>query len=424
MRLRRFCISISLIFSVLAVCSQESRREFKVNFRAGSADVETSYANNARHIYDIISYINDINADSSTEIVGVDFYGSASPEGSYQLNRDLARRRLSAVEDIVKRHVTLPEGVIHRDDSYIPWNELHDIVVASDFKDAGEVLKIINRKPALVPYVNGTTIDERVVMLRKLNNGDTWKQIKPFFDNLRSAGLVIVTAQKPVTDNRPVKQVSVNEAAVTENVRVVEHRVDTVYVIQQYQGAPVVQNNNDDNPKEIIPQGHIKTNALAWGFLVANLGIEFDVARHFSVSIPVYYSGQNFFKYQIKFRILQILPEVRYWFTPDNNGFFIGAHVGGASYNFAFDGPYRYQDHDRRTPAWGGGGTVGYRFNISHNWRLEFAVGAGAYRTHYDIIENVPDGLRVGQVKKTYLGFDKLAISFCYRFNLRKGGTR
>lgn len=80
-------------------------------------------------------------------------------------------------------------------------------------------------------------------------------------------------------------------------------------------------------------------------------------------------------------------------------------------YNFAINGDYRYQDHNRRSPAIGGGVSVGYRLPISRNnrWRMEFSLGAGVYSLHYDKFHNTPrtkDGLLVESVKKTYWGID------------------
>lgn len=444
MRLRRFGITISLILSIFAVYSQELRKEFKLNFRAGISDVDFNYADNARQISDLIAFINNVNADSSLEIVGVDFCGAVSPEGSYAYNRKLANDRLNTLEKMVCNATDISADIISRDDNYIPWDELRALVLRSGLRNKQEVLDIISLPPHIVPYGNGGNIDERVLMLRRLNNGAVWSEISGFFDNLRSASAIFTTVRQttPAEGMLPAPVIpEIVDRATTPKEPTVSHRVDTIYVIQQIQSVqpePAAQPHavgivpdHDANLSanalpdcEITPKGHVKTNVLGWAVLVANAAIEFDVARHFSVEIPIYYSAQNLFRYQLKFRILQVMPELRYWFTPDNDGFFLGAHVGASSYNFAFNGEFRYQDHNRRTPAWGGGGTVGYRFGIGRGWKLEFAVGVGAYRTHYDIIENIPDGLRVGEVKKTYLGFDKLAISFCYTFNLRKGGRK
>lgn len=174
----------------------------------------------------------------------------------------------------------------------------------------------------------------------------------------------------------------------------------------------------------------MKTNALGWGLAIANVAIEADIARHWSFTVPVYYSAWDYFKSTIKFRTFAIQPELRYWLSGDNDGFFAGAHFGMAYYNLAIDGDYRYQDHNRRTPALGGGVAAGYRMPLGKDgrWRVEFSIGAGVYALHYDKFHNTSrtkDGLLAGSVKKTYWGLDQAAVTFSYSFDLgKKGGSR
>lgn len=125
-----------------------------------------------------------------------------------------------------------------------------------------------------------------------------------------------------------------------------------------------------------------------------------------------------------------VQPEFRYWFKPENEGWFMGAHFGYGYYNIALDGDYRYQDHNRETPGIGGGIAIGYRTHLSKNkrWKMEFAVGGGVYDLCYDKFYNTEvtkNGLMVeSKVKKTYYGLDQAALSICYSFDLKKGGKR
>lgn len=170
---------------------------------------------------------------------------------------------------------------------------------------------------------------------------------------------------------------------------------------------------------------YLKTNLLSWGAAIVNASIEVDIAGHWSFALPAGYSAWNYLKTTYKFRTLSVQPEVRYWFSEDNNGLYAGAHAGVGSYNFAFDGKYRYQDHDRRTPAVGGGLSIGYRMPVAidSHWYIEFSLGAGAYYLYYDRFRNTPvtrQGLLVDTVKKVYWGPDQASITFCYCFNLKK----
>lgn len=172
------------------------------------------------------------------------------------------------------------------------------------------------------------------------------------------------------------------------------------------------------------PELHLKTNTIAWGLAISNMAVEIDLARHWSVSLPINYSAWNYFKTTIKFRTFSVEPEIRYWLSEDNDGFFAGAHFGLIKYNYALDGDYRYQDHYRKTPSIGGGVSIGYRLPLDKEecWKMEFTLGAGAYTRHYDIFQNTPvtkDGLLLESIKDPYWGLDQATISFAYSFDLK-----
>ena len=167
---------------------------------------------------------------------------------------------------------------------------------------------------------------------------------------------------------------------------------------------------------------HIKTNLLGLGLGIANVAAEIDLAKHWSFALPIYYSSWDYIKTTIKFRTLALQPEFRYWFSKKNDALFVGAHFGLAYYNFALDGDDCYQDHDGKSPALGGGISMGYRMPISKNdkWHVEFTLGAGAYSLHYDKFYNVNNGKLIDTYKKTYLGVDHAAVNISYRFDLNK----
>ena len=96
------------------------------------------------------------------------------------------------------------------------------------------------------------------------------------------------------------------------------------------------------------------------GILICGTGIGITIAANRYEGIR----AANFLTYQIKYRNFSIKPELRYWPSRKNHGFFAAAHGGMAYFNFAFDGKYRWQSHSRRTPALGGGLNVGFRTEL------------------------------------------------------------
>lgn len=184
-------------------------------------------------------------------------------------------------------------------------------------------------------------------------------------------------------------------------------------------GKPTSQAVDSDTDASFRHKASIKTNLVNWGLGQVNFAIDFDLGRHWSFSLPFAYSGWNYGQYKLKFRICDIKPEIRYWPSRNNTGFFVGVHGGVSWFNFAFNGDYRYTNTEQ--PAYGGGLSLGCRFPISRNrhWNMEFGVSGGVYNADYRKYDNTPGGDYIGDQKKTYCGIDGASISFLYSFRLK-----
>ena len=407
--------------------SQERHTEICIDFRVNSAVIDSAYSDNAVRMQEMVEFLRTIRQDSTINIIEVSFRGAASPEASYQLNHKLAQGRLSALEKFIRSYVDIPDSIITYNDSYIPWDDLKSQIEVSGLIRKDEVIAILEEESRLVDYHHpNTQIDNRIVKLRALDGGEVWQQMnKLFFNQMRNARAVIVTSKKELP---PVQEpVILPDTNTTEPiVEVIEPIVEVAEIIPDT--TTVIET--------VIPEIegwsrklHLKTNAIGLGMAIANVAAEVDLAKHWSFTLPVYYSAWDYFKSTIKFRTFALQPEFRYWLSEENDGFFGGVHFGLAYYNFAFDGDYRYQDHNRETPSIGGGVSIGYRLPISKNnrWRVEFSLGAGVYSRHYDKFQNTPrtkDGLMIESIKKTYWGIDQAAVSFSYSFDLKKKGGK
>lgn len=397
---------ILLLFASGTAYSQENRTEIRVDFRVNSASIDRTYGKNTERLSEISSFLQRIEQDGTLTIVEVSFCGSASPEGSYQLNHKLARARLETLEDIVRREVEIPDSIITRDDSYISWEYLKEKVVESDMPQKQAVLDIIAQEPQLVDYPGGRHIDHRIVKLQKLDGGKVWRQLHTlYFERMRNACVIFITYKREIIE--PIEIV------------VPPMKVE---VLQKPEVDSVIIPEPDVTTEDWTRRLYLKTNAIGLGLAISNIGAEIDLAKHWSFAVPVYYSALNYFTSTIKFRTLAVQPEFRYWFKEDNQRFFVGAHFGYAQYNVAVDGDYRIQDHNGTSPALGGGISVGYRMPIAKNnrWHIEFTLGAGVYGLHYDKFYNVNNGKLVDTYRKTYWGIDNAAVNISYRFDLKK----
>ena len=390
-----------------------------MDFRVNSTRIDPTYGNNAERIREITGMLQGILNDTTVEVTRLSFCGVASPEGSYEWNRQLANGRMKALETLVRSKIEVSDSIITYDDNYIAWDYLAERVSESEMAHKHEILSILGEKPEIVKYRNGRNIDSRIPKLQRLDGGRVWDELfRRFFSPMRNASMVIVT----------FKQVSPPPVVVPEPViEEVEVSADTTEAVLP---APVIVDTVPDPTPAVKEWGrklYVKTNALGLGLAIANTAVEIDLCRHWSFNLPVYYSAWNYFKSTVKFRTAMIQPEIRYWFRDDNDGWYAGGHIGIGHYNVATNGEYRTQDHEGKSPALGGGLAVGYRLPISGNkrWKMEFSIGAGAYKLHHDKFRNYHNGLLVYTEKKTYVGIDQAAVSFSYTFDLKKkGGAR
>ncbi len=418
-----FCIFTILSSSAQNSTSEQIRTEISIDFRVNQTVIDRNFGDNASNIQKIEDLIKYVQSDTAIKVSSIWFCGTASPEGSYELNSRLAHERRISLENIIRNDILIPDELIQRDDAYIPWDRLISMVEQDSTISSKQAILDILRGPSKMVKMSGTRkIDSRINALKRLEGGRLWAEMnRRYFSPLRNASVVIVTDRaiilpepepEPAPEPDPIPEPEPEPEPIPEPV-------DTVVVDTVPAPAPI----------EWHKRIYVKTNAVGWGMLIGNIAGEIDLDQQWSVTLPVYYSALNYFTRTIKFRTLAFQPEVRYWFTPakvGNDGWFVGAHLGLAYFNYAADGEFRYQDHNGKSPAWGGGISAGYRLPISDNdrWRFEAAIGAGVYRLHYDKFRNEPNGQLVSTHKKTFFGIDRVALSIVYTFDLNnKGGN-
>ena len=381
-------------------------RHFRLRYVINIAELDSAFEDNSQRITRLQDFLNEVKNDSLITITGVDFRGTASPDGSYEFNVWLSENRLRTFKELVARYVDIPDSLIHAETSAIPWDEFRQKVEESSLPAKGRILEIIDEGPNLVPWVGGKHIDARLQKLKRLDNGEVWNQLrKPILYDLRYGDAVFYLDYMTPLQNPGY--LPLQTAAIA---------------VPQLLPLPAAKSY-----ETWIPNLYLKTNFIGWVMGSVNLGFEADLARHWSFTIPVYYCAWDYFKSTIKFRNFTIQPEFRYWPNANgyNHGFFVGIHAGMMAYNFAVDGKYRYQDRKGTHPALGGGIGIGYRKAISKNqrWHMEFTAGAGAYKLDYDVYENTPnykEGQWVRRKKKMFYGLDQLAITLSYSFPQKK----
>lgn len=400
-----------MLFHGLAYAQKEQVR-FRIRYVINNPVVDSAFIDNSDRILSLRDFLASAKEDSTLRFSRVKFRATASPDGGYEFNRWLSKERLKTFKELVSDYVDIPDSIIVANVSEISWDDFRKKVEESDIPHREKVLAIIDEGPEIVPWFNGRHIDRRLLKLKSFMGGKVWETLKsPILRDLRFGEVEFdyFHVHPSILPSIPLRTAAPYSVFSPDF-----HRIST------------------SDTDVWIPRLHLKSNLLGLMLLIGNAGVEADIVPHLSVNIPVFYSALDYFSQKIKFRTLGVRPSLRYWpRSVVNEGFFADIHAGIAYYNLAFNGKYRRQDHQGRTPAYGGGVGVGYRLPLSGSWHLEFELGVGAYNLNYDLFENTDptvDGPLVGRKKMIYIGPDYASVSFTYAFDLkprfRKGGGK
>ena len=388
----------------------KQHRDIEVHFKWDKYNLELDYMGNRASLNNFAHKIDSIGIDKIDSIVVV---SQSSPEGVYEHNLKLSRNRAKTIrKHLLEKHPELNGRLFVYPDGE-SWIRLREYVKKDTLMKKSTIEKVVSIIDSDINVGTKKWRMEQLPVYRYL--------LKTYYPRIRNSVFCIVYYSEIV----PMKVESVFEPE-----SIIGEIVPTPTSLAQPTETESHSALRSEGEVGWSPKLYLKTNAIGLGMAIANGAVEADLARHWSVALPIYYSAWNYFKTTIKFRTFATQPEVRYWPSEKNIGLFAGAHFGVASYNFAFDGDLRYQDHNRQTPAVGGGVSIGYRLPISKNnrWSVEFALGAGVYSNHYDTFLNTPttkDGPMIETIKEVYCGIDRVAISLSYSFNLgQKGGKR
>ena len=165
----RIFLTIALIFSTASLMAAE-REEMHIRFVVAQADINKDYRGTEVVLDRMVEWAENIQKDSTVNIISVEFCGAVSPEGSVQFNHWLSMARLTALEKYVRSRVDIPEELITRSDHYIAWDELKEMILK-------ELSAGIQRVTLLVPYDKSSVIsrlhrDAKVISIEYVDEGN------------------------------------------------------------------------------------------------------------------------------------------------------------------------------------------------------------------------------------------------------------
>ena len=167
----------------------------------------------------------------------------------------------------------------------------------------------------------------------------------------------------------------------------------------------------------------VKSNLLYLATTTPNLGVDFRMADHWSMSFHGSYNPFLFPQwtdeegntYNPKIIHWGVMPELKYWFCRTYERSFIGLHGIYGQFNV---GGIPFIDRLRSVryhgQLYGGGISYGYQFAIGSRWGLELSLGAGYLAMLYDRCDAYVCGDSQGQYRRDYVGPTKLAVTLVY----------
>ena len=325
MHMRGLIVSAFMLLGCIQVFGQESRKEVCIGFPVGNSTLDTAYGDNAMRLSEVVSFLESVKKDSTLELVEVSFCGSASPEGGFAINRELAEKRRNSLERYVRERVSLPDGIISRPEGFIAWERLAELVEVSDMPHKEEAVDVLRNVPEFTYDNKGVLVDSRKKHLMELQYGRTWHYMhKHFFDQIRNASVILVTVrQKPVIEEKTVVKEEPVVPVPTDRTSVVE-KTDTVVAVSPETSKPFYM--------------ALKTNMLYDVLAVPNIGVEFYLGKNWSISGNWMYGWWKKNSSHRYWRIYGGDIAVRYWFGKKaSEKPLTGHHVGVYGQAFTYD---------------------------------------------------------------------------------------
>lgn len=167
--------------------------KLRIFFEQNKSGLDLDYRGNEANFERFISEVKGIMGDPSCKILDITIRSGASPEGKFDNNKELSRKRGENIRDFIRQSIYFPDATIKVDAVGEDWAALLEMVERNHYPDREEILEILYRHTA---YINGrprSVIGGPKKELMDLNGGKTWHWLlKNVFPELRSANNNII----------------------------------------------------------------------------------------------------------------------------------------------------------------------------------------------------------------------------------------
>ncbi len=162
----------------------------------------------------------------------------------------------------------------------------------------------------------------------------------------------------------------------------------------------------------------LRTNLFRWATITPDLGIEWRIDKHWSVSMDASYSNWTWKKGYKHYGLWEIAPQARYYLGANNN-WYAGIQVKGGQYN------YKSSEIGHQGSFIGAGAIGGYKINLNRSFAIDFSLGLGyiyARNENYTWVDNV--NVRKNIEDKHWWGPTSLGVSVIWMIQQPKAGHK
>ena len=167
--------------------------------------------------------------------------------------------------------------------------------------------------------------------------------------------------------------------------------------------------------EEYLPKFAVKTNLLYLATTTLDAGVEFGLARKWTLGLSGAYNPFQLQEGGINLMWL-VQPELRYWFCQRFEKHFIGLHGLYGQFNIGQVDFLTTTFEQNRYSGWGAGAGIsyGYHLPIANRWALEFTLGAGYVYLEYDKFRCYECDEFVAKKNSHYFGPTKAGVSLIF----------
>lgn len=375
-----------------ALCAQGAPQAdtlgVKVYFRKGYSILEPAYRGNAERLEAFAAQLEALQRDTSIRVKRIRVAGTASPEGTAQLNERLSENRAKSLIAWFGERFSFPEQSFDVHAEGIDWAGLTALVEASQMPYRDEVLDILRHTPEWV-IRDGRVVDGRKRRLGMLRGGRAWWYMaEHLFPQLWSGGMLLSCE----IERRIVPQAEHDPEPQPESALAEEPGCESVPTSEPVVGrtaAPEPASEIAEQPAAVERAPFcmsLKTNLLYDAALVPNIGAEFYVGRGWSLGGNWMYAWWKNDRRHNYWRIYGGELDVRRYFgRRAAEKPLTGHHVGLYGQMLTYDFERGGKGYMGGKPGgmlwdkmnWGAGVEYGYALPIGRRLNLDFGIGIG-----------------------------------------------